>query len=85
MSVVYSKNVGGMNLLNCNGPDVRTSDEVDEAHRIDQEGKSHLDGNFKRSGKYRRPMDLGDADDGIFERVHIAAGDRPKAGHDLRR
>src|SRR6266404_4796838 len=29
-------------------------------------------------------MDLGDADDGTFERVHIAAGDRLQTVHDLR-
>src|ERR1700747_214396 len=34
IAVVYSKNVGGMNLLNHNGLDVRTQEEVDEAHRI---------------------------------------------------
>jgi hypothetical protein len=34
IAVVYSKNVGGMNLLNHNGLDVRTREEVDEAHRI---------------------------------------------------
>ena len=34
VAVVYSKNVGGMNLLNHNGLDVRTQEEVDEAHRI---------------------------------------------------
>jgi catechol 2,3-dioxygenase-like lactoylglutathione lyase family enzyme len=33
IAVVYSKNVGEMNLLNHNGLDVRTKDEVDEAHR----------------------------------------------------
>jgi hypothetical protein len=33
IAVVYSKNVGGMNLLNHNGLDVRTQEEVDEAHR----------------------------------------------------
>src|SRR6202049_4052900 len=30
---VYSKHVGEMNLLNHNGLDVRTQEEVDEAHR----------------------------------------------------
>ena len=30
-------------------------------------------------------VDLGDADDGSFERVHIAAGDRLQAVDDLRR
>ena len=34
IAVVYSKKVGGMNLLNHNGLDVRTPEEVDEAHRI---------------------------------------------------
>ena len=34
IAVVYSKNVGGMNLLNHNGLDVRTQEEVVEAHRI---------------------------------------------------
>ena len=34
IAVVYSKNVGGMNLLNHNGLDVRTQEEVDEAYRI---------------------------------------------------
>src|SRR6516165_5590434 len=34
IAVVYSKNVGGMNLLNHNGIDVRTREEVDEAYRI---------------------------------------------------
>ena len=34
IAVVYSKNVGDMNLLNHNGLDVRTQEEVDEAHRI---------------------------------------------------
>ena len=34
IAVVYSKNVGGMNLLNHNGLDVRSQEEVDEAHRI---------------------------------------------------
>src|ERR1700756_1666625 len=34
IAVVYSKNVGGMNLLNHNGLDVRTREEVDDAHRI---------------------------------------------------
>src|SRR5207253_6397278 len=34
IAVVYSKNVGGMNLLNHNGLDVRTQEEVDEAHRV---------------------------------------------------
>src|SRR5207302_10376197 len=33
IAVVYSKNVGEMNLLNHNGLDVRTKDDVDEAHR----------------------------------------------------
>jgi catechol 2,3-dioxygenase-like lactoylglutathione lyase family enzyme len=33
IAVVYSKNVGEMNLLNHNGLDVRTKEEVDEAHR----------------------------------------------------
>jgi hypothetical protein len=33
IAVVYSKNVGEMNLLNHNGLDVRTKDEVDEAYR----------------------------------------------------
>src|SRR5437762_11344507 len=33
IAVVYSKNVGGMNLLNHNGLDVRTPEEVDAAHR----------------------------------------------------
>ena len=102
IAVVYSKNVEGMNLLNHSGLDVRTRDEVDEAHRIvcaqaeqwhlkkitkphlqhgtysfffwdaddncweiltnpeggyswlfeqgDQQGKGHLDRNFKRPG-----------------------------------
>jgi catechol 2,3-dioxygenase-like lactoylglutathione lyase family enzyme len=102
IAVVYSKNVGGMNLLNHNGLDVRTREEVDEAHRVvcaqseqwhlkkitkphlqhgtysfffwdgddncweiltnpeggyswlfeqgDQQGKGHLDRNFKRPG-----------------------------------
>jgi len=34
IAVVYTKNVGGMNLLNHNGLDVRTQEEVDKAHRI---------------------------------------------------
>jgi len=34
IAVVYSKNVGEMNLLNHNGLDVRSQEEVDEAHRI---------------------------------------------------
>ena len=34
IAVVYSKNVGEMNLLNHNGIDVHTKEEVDEAHRI---------------------------------------------------
>ncbi len=34
IAVVYSKNVGSMNLLNHNGLDVRTQEEVDEAHRV---------------------------------------------------
>src|ERR1700681_1629963 len=34
IAVVYSKHVGEMNLLNHNGLDVRTREEVDEAHRI---------------------------------------------------
>src|SRR5262249_27635982 len=44
IAVVYSKNVGGMNLLNHNGLDVRTQEEVDEAHRIvcAQAGQWHL-------------------------------------------
>jgi len=102
IAVVYSKKVGEMNLLNHNGLDVRTKDEVDEAHRTvcaqaeqwrlkkiskphlqhgtysfffwdgddncweiltnpeggyswlfeqgDQQGKGHLDRNFKRPG-----------------------------------
>jgi catechol 2,3-dioxygenase-like lactoylglutathione lyase family enzyme len=103
IAVVYSKKgLGEMNLLNHNGLDVRTKDDVDEAHRIvseqaatwkltkiskpvlqhgtysfyfwdaddncweiltnpeggyrwifqqgDQEGKGHLDRNFKRPG-----------------------------------
>jgi hypothetical protein len=33
IAVVYSKNVDDMNLLNHNGLDVRTQEEVDEAHR----------------------------------------------------
>src|SRR6266567_8033630 len=33
IAVVYSKHVGEMNLLNHNGLDVLTKDEVDEAHR----------------------------------------------------
>src|SRR5947209_5023684 len=33
IAVVLSKNVGEMNLLNHNGLDVRTPEEVDEAHR----------------------------------------------------
>src|SRR5260370_39216616 len=33
IAVVFSKHVGEMNLLNHNGLDVRTNDEVDEAHR----------------------------------------------------
>src|SRR6267154_6058647 len=33
IAVVFSKNVGEMNLLNHNGLDVRTKDEVDEAYR----------------------------------------------------
>src|SRR3981189_1293397 len=37
LAVVYSKNVGGMNLLNHNGLDVRTQEEVDGAHRIVRE------------------------------------------------
>ena len=37
IAVVYSKNVGDMNLLNHNGLDVRTQEEVDEAHRIVRE------------------------------------------------
>jgi catechol 2,3-dioxygenase-like lactoylglutathione lyase family enzyme len=102
IAVVFSKNVGEMNLLNHNGLDVRTQEEVDEAHRTvcaesdnwklkkitkprlqhgtysfffwdadgncweilsnpdggyswlfeegDQQGKGHLDRNFKRPG-----------------------------------
>src|SRR5438876_9876219 len=44
IAVVYSKNVGGMNLLNHNGLDVRNQEEVDEAHRIvcDQAEQWHL-------------------------------------------
>jgi len=34
IAVVYAKRVGEMNLLNHNGLDVRTREEVDEAHRI---------------------------------------------------
>ena len=34
IAVVKSKKVGEMNLLNHNGLDVRTKEEVDEAHRI---------------------------------------------------
>jgi catechol 2,3-dioxygenase-like lactoylglutathione lyase family enzyme len=34
IAVVYSKNVGEMNLLNHNGLDVRSQEEVDEVHRI---------------------------------------------------
>jgi catechol 2,3-dioxygenase-like lactoylglutathione lyase family enzyme len=34
IAVVYSKNVGEMNLLNHNGLDVRTKDEVDQAYRM---------------------------------------------------
>lgn len=34
IAVVYSKRVGEMNLLNHNGLDVRTKEQVDEAHRI---------------------------------------------------
>src|SRR3981189_2048773 len=34
IAVVYSKNVGGMKLLNHNGVDVRTQEEGDEADRI---------------------------------------------------
>jgi catechol 2,3-dioxygenase-like lactoylglutathione lyase family enzyme len=34
IAVVYSKHVGEMNLLNHNGLDVRTQEEVDEAHSI---------------------------------------------------
>src|SRR3981189_1816261 len=34
IAVVYSKNIGEMNLLNHNGLDVRTREEVDEAHRM---------------------------------------------------
>jgi catechol 2,3-dioxygenase-like lactoylglutathione lyase family enzyme len=34
IEVVYSKHVGEMNLLNHNGLDVRTQEEVDEAYRI---------------------------------------------------
>ena len=34
IAVVYSKKLGGMNLLNHNGLDVRTQEEVDQAHRI---------------------------------------------------
>ncbi|HEV2303206.1 MAG TPA: VOC family protein [Stellaceae bacterium] len=34
IAVVFSKHVGEMNLLNHNGLDVRTRQEVDEAHRI---------------------------------------------------
>src|SRR5438270_13895110 len=33
IAVVFSKQVGEMNLLNHNGLDVRTQEEVDEAHR----------------------------------------------------
>jgi catechol 2,3-dioxygenase-like lactoylglutathione lyase family enzyme len=33
IAVVYSKHVGDMNLLNHNGLDVRTQEEVDGAHR----------------------------------------------------
>ena len=34
IAVVYSKKVGEMNLLNHNGLDVRTKEEVDEAHKV---------------------------------------------------
>jgi hypothetical protein len=34
IAVVYSKKVGEMNLLNHNGLDVRTKEEVDEAHKL---------------------------------------------------
>jgi hypothetical protein len=34
IAVVYSKNIGAMNLLNHNGLDVPTQEELDEAHRI---------------------------------------------------
>jgi catechol-2,3-dioxygenase len=34
IAVVYSKKVGEMNLLNHNGLDVLTKEEVDEAHRV---------------------------------------------------
>ena len=34
IAVVYSKRVGEMNLLNHNGLDVRTRQEVDAAHRV---------------------------------------------------
>src|SRR5437588_8779625 len=34
IAVVYSKQAHEMNLLNHNGLDVRTQEEVDEAHRI---------------------------------------------------
>ena len=34
IAVVFSKRVGEMNLLNHNGLDVRTRQEVDEAHRV---------------------------------------------------
>src|SRR5256714_7045723 len=37
IAVVFSKTVGEMNLLNHNGLDVRTQEEVDEAHRIVRE------------------------------------------------
>jgi catechol 2,3-dioxygenase-like lactoylglutathione lyase family enzyme len=34
IAVVYSKQIGEMNLLNHNGLDVRSKEEVDEAHQI---------------------------------------------------
>ena len=34
IAVVYSKKVGEMNLLNHNGLDVRTKEDVDAAHRV---------------------------------------------------
>ena len=34
IAVVYSKKVGEMNLLNHNGLDVRTKEDVDDAHRV---------------------------------------------------
>ena len=39
IAVVYSKRVTEMNLLNHNGLDVETQEEVDEAHRIAMEQK----------------------------------------------